>query len=479
MKKIFFTFIIVLISNSLFGQSKDNSDPNSTVIRLIILNDNGDILIKNSTIGWLTISATFKERQTINEVIDSLSNRYGVSITRPNLKGVFTYKYGFKSSTYITQLYVAKSTTNDLPKNKNVEFYWASKHDAIEKLKETIPSLGQMVKQVLDYPDIIWGGSFLVNRENNEVSSSQTEDFYPISNPSTYIKEPNKTVIRLTILNDNGDILMKESDYGWMTIATFHTESQNLNEVINSLSNEYGIEITKPSLAGVFTYKYKFKESSDIRQLYTANYIKGNLESSKNKYNLTWLPKKEAIEKLKKTVPSLGQMTEQVLNFSEVVWGGSFLLDRDENWKLSSEITEDFHPIRNHQFKTEQSEHPKVEEALQKYMEGSSYNKLDMLESAFTENATLYLTGRDGGFKIYTPKEYIGFFKNAKKGEFNGRDTKVLAIEVVKDIATAEVEIAGPERKWVYIDLFLLKKFDNGWKIISKTATRVDNIGKE
>ena len=120
-----------------------------------------------------------------------------------------------------------------------------------------------------------------------------------------------------------------------------------------------------------------------------------------------------------------------------------------------------------------QSESSKIEKTLQKYMDGSSYNKLDLLESAFAENATLYLTGKDG-FKRYTPKEYAGFFKNKKYGEFNGRVAKIFAIEVVRDIATAKVEIAGPQRKWVYIDLFLLKRTENDWKIISKTATRVD-----
>ena len=133
-----------------------------------------------------------------------------------------------------------------------------------------------------------------------------------------------------------------------------------------------------------------------------------------------------------------------------------------------------FTAVLTFQFATAQSECANVETVLKKYMEGSSYNKPEMLESAFTENATLYLTGKDG-FKLYTPKEYVAFFMNSEVGEFNGRDAKILAIEVVKDIATAKVEIAGPERKWVYIDLFLLKKFENGWKIISKTATRIDN----
>ncbi|WP_298516181.1 nuclear transport factor 2 family protein [uncultured Kordia sp.] len=130
------------------------------------------------------------------------------------------------------------------------------------------------------------------------------------------------------------------------------------------------------------------------------------------------------------------------------------------------------------QLSNAQSEHASVEKTLQNYIHGSSYNELEQLKSAFTENATLYLTGRDKSFKRYTPNEYAGFFKNGEKGKFNGRDGKVLAIEIVNDIAWAKVEIAGPERSWVYIDLFLLKKIDNEWKIISKTATRTDNPKK-
>ena len=120
-----------------------------------------------------------------------------------------------------------------------------------------------------------------------------------------------------------------------------------------------------------------------------------------------------------------------------------------------------------------QSETSLVEKTLANYIEGSSYNKLDVLEGVYTKNATLYLSGKEG-FKRYTPKEYVAFFKNKKYGEFNGQFAKILGIEVIKDIATAKVEIAIPARKMKYIDLFLLKKIDGEWKIISKTATRVD-----
>ena len=121
-----------------------------------------------------------------------------------------------------------------------------------------------------------------------------------------------------------------------------------------------------------------------------------------------------------------------------------------------------------------QSNHELVKKTLQNYIVGSSYNKLDLLESAFSEEATLYLNGRDG-FKTYSPKEYIGFFKNSKPGKFNGRYGEILEINVSDDIATAKAEILIPQRQWRYIDLFLLRKFQDGWKIISKTATRQDS----
>ncbi|WKB81753.1 nuclear transport factor 2 family protein [Cellulophaga lytica] len=122
---------------------------------------------------------------------------------------------------------------------------------------------------------------------------------------------------------------------------------------------------------------------------------------------------------------------------------------------------------------TQLSDKEKIGFTLKNYIEGSSYNNLEQLESVFTENATLYLTV-GGEFKSLTPKEYVAFFKDAEKGKFNGRYGKVLSIEVVKDIATAKVEISIPERKMIYIDLLLLKKIGDNWKIISKTATRVD-----
>lgn len=62
-----------------------------------------------------------------------------------------------------------------------------------------------------------------------------------------------------------------------------------------------------------------------------------------------------------------------------------------------------------------------VKATLNNYIEGSSYNKLKQLESAFATNATLYLTDKNKNDLRVTPKEYVSWFKGKKEGAFNGR----------------------------------------------------------
>ncbi|TPN88955.1 nuclear transport factor 2 family protein [Aquimarina algicola] len=116
------------------------------------------------------------------------------------------------------------------------------------------------------------------------------------------------------------------------------------------------------------------------------------------------------------------------------------------------------------------SEKALVKKTLQNYIEGTSYTKKGLLKSAFAENATLYLTVQEK-FKRITPIEYLSYFKQ-EPNNFTGRKGKILSIDLQVDIASAKVEILYPDRNIKFIDLFLLKKIDNQWKIISKTATK-------
>lgn len=130
------------------------------------------------------------------------------------------------------------------------------------------------------------------------------------------------------------------------------------------------------------------------------------------------------------------------------------------------------------QFANAQSSRIEVEKTLMNYLNGSSYNQIEQLRSAFADDATLYLKGKNNQLRIVSPETYVGWFKKATPGKFNGRIGRILTIDIQGDIATAKAEILFTTRGTRYVDLFLLNKKEDGWKIISKTATGNETIKK-
>ena len=118
-----------------------------------------------------------------------------------------------------------------------------------------------------------------------------------------------------------------------------------------------------------------------------------------------------------------------------------------------------------------QSEEALVREALNKYLEGSSYSDPGMIQSAFYNEANLFLSKEGQEIWVLTPKEYAALFESRPKGKFNGRETKIFSIDVHHNIATASAEIKIASRNMRLMDIFLLKKLSGEWKIISKAAT--------
>jgi len=108
---------------------------------------------------------------------------------------------------------------------------------------------------------------------------------------------------------------------------------------------------------------------------------------------------------------------------------------------------------------------------IQDYLEGSSYNRNDQLRRAFHPDARLYLSQGADGMREVGIAEYAGWF-GRNPGQFNGRIGRLLGIQVEGNIATAKAEILVARDRARYVDLFLLKKLDGRWLIISKTATR-------
>ncbi|MEM5565114.1 nuclear transport factor 2 family protein [Psychroserpens sp. AS72] len=118
-----------------------------------------------------------------------------------------------------------------------------------------------------------------------------------------------------------------------------------------------------------------------------------------------------------------------------------------------------------------QTEVSKIENTLLNYINGTSYNKSKLIEKAFYPNANLYLEKKDKTLWTVPAKEYASWYKNKKEGEFTGRIGNILSIDNFEGVATEKAEIIIPTSGVRYIDLFLLKKIENEWKIISKTAS--------
>jgi len=123
-----------------------------------------------------------------------------------------------------------------------------------------------------------------------------------------------------------------------------------------------------------------------------------------------------------------------------------------------------------------ESERVSIENTLSNYMEGSSFNNPSQIKKAFYKNANLYLEKKDTPLWTVPIGEYTSWFEQKNEGKFNGRIGEVLSVDVEGNIATAKVEILIPEKGTRFVDLFLLKKIEGQWLIISKSAVKSDSI---
>ncbi|SFK53515.1 nuclear transport factor 2 family protein [Lysobacter sp. cf310] len=112
-----------------------------------------------------------------------------------------------------------------------------------------------------------------------------------------------------------------------------------------------------------------------------------------------------------------------------------------------------------------------VAAVIQDYLQGSSYNRPEQLRRAFHPDARLYLSQGESGMREVGVEEYVGGF-NKNPGQFNGRYGRLISVQVDGNIATAKAEILIGKDQARYVDLFLLRKLGDEWRVISKTAAR-------
>ncbi|MEO1515514.1 MAG: nuclear transport factor 2 family protein [Bacteroidota bacterium] len=116
------------------------------------------------------------------------------------------------------------------------------------------------------------------------------------------------------------------------------------------------------------------------------------------------------------------------------------------------------------------SEEEKILAVINDYIEGTAYNNPEQLLSAFLPGANMFLDKQGEPLFVRTIEEYAKGVGKGEKGVFNGRVTNVLSVDQFEGIATAKLEVIIPGFGRRFIDMLLLKKLTDGWKIISKTA---------
>lgn len=175
MKK-FLLLIGLLYSHALFAQEAPNA---STFHRLLLLNEKNELMVvkvKNSN-RWVTPGWYQDDHLSITEGLDQLAASYGVKITTPTLRGVFTLKGGQISTRLI---YTTRIRSGELKAPDIIEeIKWLPIPKAVEII--TFPHIRAQISQISNHPNVVWGGSQTMYQENGVYGSKIVEDFYPLS----------------------------------------------------------------------------------------------------------------------------------------------------------------------------------------------------------------------------------------------------------------------------------------------------------
>lgn len=152
---------------------------NFTVNRLIVLNDKNEILMGKAAGNWYTLSNVHSNRQFVKESLDSLAHEYGITISSPKLHGYFSYKYEYHPYSTLRGFYVAKYISGEIKAAGEAdEVKWMSIDEAIPLIP--VESIKVGTKQILDYPDTLWGASFVIYRKGEHHHARMVEEFYPL-----------------------------------------------------------------------------------------------------------------------------------------------------------------------------------------------------------------------------------------------------------------------------------------------------------
>jgi len=157
---------------------------NFTVLRVIIMNDDNQILMVGGEDWWGMPWVNLTKRQFVKESIDSMAVEYGIELSDIELRGQFCFKYDYKPTVTFRNYYVARYKSGNIKVPKNTledefeKIEWVSLPEAIERNGNT--GIIEITRQIINYPNAIWGGSFMVSHTDEDHPTRMVEEFYTL-----------------------------------------------------------------------------------------------------------------------------------------------------------------------------------------------------------------------------------------------------------------------------------------------------------
>lgn len=118
-----------------------------------------------------------------------------------------------------------------------------------------------------------------------------------------------------------------------------------------------------------------------------------------------------------------------------------------------------------------QTDHEQITKTLNQFIVGTQFNYPDSISLVFYPGTRMFLyNGTDSAYYM-TSENYALLYGQKAPGTPNHRPSKIISIEIVKDVAFAKLEIDIPPFGNRYHDLLLLKKILGQWKIVGKATS--------
>ncbi|MET1255914.1 hypothetical protein [Aliikangiella maris] len=173
--------LILIIGIFLFPLPSQSAEKISTFHRLLIFNSKSELMVVKikDTDFWITPSWYQDNTQLINEGMQHLAAEYGLTISQPVLREIFTVKNQHDNSLSLRHFFSVNSDGKLVKKPEIIEeVRWLAVKDAVKLI--TFPYINILINQVVDHPDIVWGGSILRFKEGDEHKIKIIESLYPL-----------------------------------------------------------------------------------------------------------------------------------------------------------------------------------------------------------------------------------------------------------------------------------------------------------